>query len=378
MTGSFEIAANGAVPVASASRRPSFGDQVRSFFKDPIGSIAKGLAPFAQRLGVALDFTAPDAAGTFRSPVVSSNMIAELVVTAQARLDSWARDHAIIRSINSFRQEAGRRSDFGVKQATYGGINAIFQGTNLITGPLTGGRTYSYTPDGQLLRRGQVDLRRSILDPRNWPDAARGIPQTVRAGAEGVVGIMRSVPSTATSLSDPVGLADRQGLRYERSVQRNGSAATFDQTMFQGGEFATNTALLVSPLAELQAGRMAVGAEQLAARGASSAAENVVPEGVVYLRTDVTGKLAPYGGQAINDARFVARQAEHARAFPESKFKFTIIDRANPGSALDIAEHNFIQELTGGVAARRSPVVSNVRDPVGAARRPAFGLPEPK
>lgn len=108
------------------------------------------------------------------------------------------------------------------------------------------------------------------------------------------------------------------------------------------------------------------------------AAESVVPEGLVYLRTDITGKLAPYGGQAINDSRFLARQAEHARAFPESEFKFSIIDRANPGSALDIAEHNYIQELTGGVAARRSSAVSNLRDPVGVARRPVFGLPEPK
>lgn len=71
-----------------------------------------------------------------------------------------------------------------------------------------------------------------------------------------------------------------------------------------------------------------------------------VPDGIVYLRTDIKGSLAPYGGQAINDARFLARQTEHARAFPNSEFKFTIVDRAVPGSALDIAEYNFIQELT--------------------------------
>lgn len=108
------------------------------------------------------------------------------------------------------------------------------------------------------------------------------------------------------------------------------------------------------------------------------AAPEVVPEGIVYLRTDITGKIAPYGGQAKNDARYLARQAEHARDFPNAKFEFEIIDRADPGRALDIAEHNFIQELTGGVAARRSSAVSNRRDPVGAARRPGFGLPEPR
>ena len=41
-------------------------------------------------------------------------------------------------------------------------------------------------------------------------------------------------------------------------------------------------------------------------------------------------------------------------------------------------EHNFIQELTGGVAARKSPLVSNLKDPVGAARRAELGLPEPR
>jgi len=44
---------------------------------------------------------------------------------------------------------------------------------------------------------------------------------------------------------------------------------------------------------------------------------------------------------------------------------------------LDIAEHNFVQSLTGGVAARKSPLVSNKVDPVGPARRQENGLPEP-
>jgi hypothetical protein len=42
----------------------------------------------------------------------------------------------------------------------------------------------------------------------------------------------------------------------------------------------------------------------------------VVPEGIVYLRTDITGKIVPYGGQAMSDARYLARQAEHAPATP--------------------------------------------------------------
>jgi hypothetical protein len=42
---------------------------------------------------------------------------------------------------------------------------------------------------------------------------------------------------------------------------------------------------------------------------------------------------------------------------------------------LDIAEHNFIQGLTGGVPARRCHSVSNDKDPIGPQRRRALGLP---
>lgn len=125
------------------------------------------------------------------------------------------------------------------------------------------------------------------------------------------------------------------------------------------------------------AGVAGAGISSLVGRVAGNAAKEVVPDGIVYLRKDATGAIAPYGGQTT-EANYLARQAAHNRAFPDSEFQYTIVDRAQPGAALDIAEHNFIQELTGGVAARRSPAVSNLRDPVGAKRRPSFGLPEPR
>jgi RHS repeat-associated protein len=100
--------------------------------------------------------------------------------------------------------------------------------------------------------------------------------------------------------------------------------------------------------------------------------------GIVYLRIDSSGRMAPYYGQSISPDRFAARQAEHARAFPRSDFEFINVGQAWPGRSLSTAEHNAIQRLTGGVAARNSPLVSNQRDPVGPGRRPAFGLTEPK
>jgi hypothetical protein len=102
------------------------------------------------------------------------------------------------------------------------------------------------------------------------------------------------------------------------------------------------------------------------------------PEGVVYLRTDRFGGIKQYGGQTKSEARFIERQAEHARAHPEADFEYSMVRRAKPGEQLDIAEHEFIQELTGGVAARKSTLVSNLKDPVGARRRAEFGLPEPR
>src|SRR5262249_27100130 len=102
------------------------------------------------------------------------------------------------------------------------------------------------------------------------------------------------------------------------------------------------------------------------------------PEGVVYLRTDLTGNLEPYGGQAESYARYLARQQEHARAFPDARFSFSIVDRANPGAELDRAEHLFVQQLTNGVRARQSPLVSNKNDPVGPQGRSSMGLPEPR
>lgn len=116
----------------------------------------------------------------------------------------------------------------------------------------------------------------------------------------------------------------------------------------------------------------------VANRLSGTGAAGGVPEGIVYSRIDLSGRVLPYGGQAQSEGRFLQRQIEHARNYPNADFEFTIVARANPGIDLDIAEHLFIQQLTGGVRASRSPLVSNFRDPVGPARRPWVGLIEPR
>jgi hypothetical protein len=76
-------------------------------------------------------------------------------------------------------------------------------------------------------------------------------------------------------------------------------------------------------------------------------------DGIIYLRTDSQG--AEYVGQAINDARYAARQAEHAAANPTEAYTFQELERvpANSGRSLNVAEEDWIRagggpQSTGG------------------------------
>lgn len=163
-----------------------------------------------------------------------------------------------------------------------------------------------------------------------------------------------------------------------RSADAINSSARLDMAL---GDLAVGVGIRGSDRVALPGpGRPVAGASP---RPITEPVRSVVPkgefaDGLIYLRTDTTGKLAPYVGQTT-EANELARQAAHARAYPNSRFEFETLESGIPkGSQLDIAEHNAIQALTGGVAARRSSAVSNQRDPVGPRRRPNFGLPEPR
>ena len=87
-----------------------------------------------------------------------------------------------------------------------------------------------------------------------------------------------------------------------------------------------------------------------------------VADGVVYLRTDVTGGLKPYVGKSQSWERYLVRQGEHARDFPNSFFTFNELGRAIPGKALDVAEESWIRQL-GGPTNKSNPggLLSNKR-----------------
>jgi len=90
--------------------------------------------------------------------------------------------------------------------------------------------------------------------------------------------------------------------------------------------------------------------------------------GIVYRRIDAAGGK-PYVGQAKSDARFLARQAEHARANLNADFEFEIIGRANPGTELDRLEEYYIRQ-GGGPTNRGNPAgrLANLRHQMSDSR----------
>ena len=89
--------------------------------------------------------------------------------------------------------------------------------------------------------------------------------------------------------------------------------------------------------------------------------------GGIYTFDDLHNPGQKYVGQARNLKNRIAQHEASGRA----KDAASVITTEMPGAdktAREIAEHLKIQELTGGVPARLSDVVSNQRDPIGPAR----------
>jgi hypothetical protein len=72
------------------------------------------------------------------------------------------------------------------------------------------------------------------------------------------------------------------------------------------------------------------------------------------LRTDSSGNLGDYYGQAQSDARYVARQGEHTDANPDSQFEFQQVSSGSPGDNLDFMEQ--FQMTANGGASTQNPL----------------------
>ena len=83
--------------------------------------------------------------------------------------------------------------------------------------------------------------------------------------------------------------------------------------------------------------------------------DKAINKGIIYLCTDIAQNgLKPYVGQAKSAERFVARQGEHARANPNSRFQFKKIDSGRPGKNLDIKEQRAL-DARGGPTNKSNP-----------------------
>ena len=89
-----------------------------------------------------------------------------------------------------------------------------------------------------------------------------------------------------------------------------------------------------------------------------------VKEGIYEFQTP--GGI-PYVGQSGNIPARIAKHESSGLKPPGTAYK----SKSVPGGVTmrEIAEHQRIQEITGGVPARKSPRVANKKDPIGPKRR---------
>jgi RHS repeat-associated protein len=99
------------------------------------------------------------------------------------------------------------------------------------------------------------------------------------------------------------------------------------------------------------------------------------PQAGIYEFPDLTAGGRPYVGQSEDIAGRLGSHRRAGRLAPGTETTTTV---SGSREAREVAEHNRIQDLTGGQRARNSPNVANRNDPIGPRRRPRLGLPEPE
>jgi len=112
----------------------------------------------------------------------------------------------------------------------------------------------------------------------------------------------------------------------------------------------------------LMRGVGATGAPIVEGAGAAAAAAR---EGIYQFPDQEAGGV-PYVGQSGNMTQRLGKHASGGRLTPGTE---TTTEVLGGKTAREIAEHNRIQEITGGVPARQSSAVSNKVDPIGPSRR---------
>ena len=104
----------------------------------------------------------------------------------------------------------------------------------------------------------------------------------------------------------------------------------------------------------------------MAAIGAIKGISGIASEGI-YTFTSASGK--PYVGQSGNIATRIEQHIDSGKLLVSDIPTVQTTEVLGGKTTREIAEHNLIQEITGGVPARYSPDVANKVDPIGPARQ---------
>jgi YD repeat-containing protein len=392
----------------SVIRGTSFGDNLLAALPDLIGSTIGNMV--AERAQQALDGrrAADDIAVTGIPLEIDPEALPRLDLSLDLMVDPKMRE-ALLNEAAARQVEARERLRVATEQAPAAEPDII------VTGQPIGRRSGNAAPPPVPVRAAEppvdapvgwirpTELRRPLW-MSTWRDMLRGYFQAMqeRPGASNDPQVLENYEDAARrilwldariagldqELLDVILLGPRAGIGMASSgadfvingIDYMAGNITFNQMVTNsvpGGELAGLSLRTSRAMDALGDAAAAERAARLNNR-MPFATEGEVGDGIVYLRIDTTGRLAPYVGRTT-EANELARQGAHVRAHPNSRFEFEQLGSGIPrGSQLDIAEHNAIQARTGGVAARRSSAVSNQRDPVGPRRRPTFGLPEPK
>ena len=105
----------------------------------------------------------------------------------------------------------------------------------------------------------------------------------------------------------------------------------------------------------------------ISAEGSAAAETSATqPKAGIYEFPDQTANQVPYVGQSGNLSSRLSQHAASGRLQPGTERTTEVLGGK---TAREIAEHQRIQQITGGVPARLSPKVSNKVDPIGPSRQ---------
>jgi len=200
---------------------------------------------------------------------------------------------------------------------------------------------------------GNNPIRRADIDGRDWLDKVKGFTAAVIDNATGIDlrGSFSYTDAKDYNTGQDAGdVASLLGGIAEGYAGTSMTASSVGVAVTTGG----TAAIVAVPTAAVGIALTAHGTMVTANSTANFASQKgrvsegkTQSEGVIYKRSDKTGKQKDYVGQAKSEERYKARQREHQRANPDAKYKFEQIDRGKPGKDLNQKEQKHLDKMGG-------------------------------